>query len=293
MKISAWTAIAAFLTGLGTGYLLRQQPAAPAPPESPDMSMDQQAVWANQRQMLTQQQTLLSELRELRSATQAHYQGLFAELEQNYRQLEALIALHGQLDFVAALPPMRAWAISPDFATVLLTLVRRQRPQVVLELGAGVSTLIIAYALKELGSGRVIAIDHLEAHASLIGAQLEQHGVADVAEVIHAPLQPIEINGQQWQWYAQDALTDVTRVSLLVVDGPPQYNSPHGLVRYPAMPLLWERLAPDALIMLDDIKRTDEAEILQRWLAEYALEPLQRFETERGAALLRRRSPDG
>ncbi len=247
---------------------------------------------ANQKHLMTQHQTLLNELRELRSASQVHYQGIFAELEQNYRQLEALFSLYTQLDLQATLPPMRGWNIAPDFAAVLLELVRRQQPQVVLNLGAGVSTLIIAYVLKELGSGRVIAVDHQADHAALIQAQLEQHGVADVAEVIHAPLRTVTWQEANWVWYDPDALQDVTRVSLMVVDGPPQYNSPQSMIRYPAVPLLWECLGAQSLILLDDIHRADEANILQRWLDEFALEPLQRFQTERGAALLRRTAND-
>ena len=64
------------------------------------------------------------------------------------------------------------------------------------------------------------------------------------------------------------------RIDLLVVDGPPGLLRPQA--RYPALPVLRERLSPGASILLDDTHRADEREIVRRWLDE--VEGLERAE---------------
>jgi hypothetical protein len=76
-------------------------------------------------------------------------------------------------------------------------------------------------------------------------------------------------------WYDQTALeTGIdsalggAAIELLVVDGPPAYAQGHGLARYPALPVLHDRLAPSATIILDDAERPGEREIIRRWQLE-------------------------
>src|SRR5438034_475105 len=74
-----------------------------------------------------------------------------AELEADIAQTQPLVALAGQLHTRRPLPQMRGFAIAPDFALYLTELIDDERPEVVVETGSGVSTLIIAYALEKLG----------------------------------------------------------------------------------------------------------------------------------------------
>ncbi|MCW3064342.1 MAG: Methyltransferase domain, partial [Solirubrobacterales bacterium] len=54
-------------------------------------------------------------------------------------------------------------------------------------------------------------------------------------------------------------------IDLLLVDGPPAFEPEIALSRYPALPVLAERLAPDATVVLDDIDRPGELAILETW----------------------------
>lgn len=54
---------------------------------------------------------------------------------------------------------------------------------------------------------------------------------------------------------------------MLIVDGPPGRVNKDA--RYPALPLLHERLNPGAHVFLDDATRPDERRILTQWLAEF------------------------
>ena len=54
---------------------------------------------------------------------------------------------------------------------------------------------------------------------------------------------------------------------MLVIDGPPMPVGP--LVRYPAGPILFPKLAPGAAVFLDDAPRDDEKRIIERWMQEF------------------------
>ena len=47
---------------------------------------------------------------------------------------------------------------------------------------------------------------------------------------------------------------------MLIVDGPAETTEP--LIRYPAVPVLYDRLSDDAVILLDDADRTEEERIV-------------------------------
>ncbi|MGI9528709.1 MAG: hypothetical protein ACR2NG_03285 [Acidimicrobiia bacterium] len=71
----------------------------------------------------------------------------------------------------------------------------------------------------------------------------------------------------------------------MIVDGPPGTTGP--LARYPAVPILFDRLSPSALIFLDDAYREDEQESVRRWLDETGGISLPVPELEKGGVLMR------
>ena len=75
--------------------------------------------------------------------------------------------------------------------------------------------------------------------------------------------------GSQWfQWYEVDAFRDLNEIDLLLVDGPP--GSLGETARYPALHVLESRLAPNAVVILDDADRPDEQGIVRRWITDVA-----------------------
>ena len=88
--------------------------------------------------------------------------------------------------------------------------------------------------------------------------------------------------GGNLQWYAQRALRSLPRrIDLLLVDGPPAFEPEIELSRYPALPALAERLAPDATVVLDDIDRRGELRTLEAWERDHGfrfeLRPAERI----------------
>lgn len=111
--------------------------------------------------------------------------------------------------------------------------------------------------------------------------ELDREGLADLVEVVRAPLRPHE---RSWpgahlpddRWYDEAALTAaLTRagqpVDVLVVDGPPAWRPGMEHARYPALGGLARRLAPGATIVLDDIERAGEQAVLARWRQEHGI----------------------
>ena len=213
--------------------------------------------------------------------------GLYrAQQFQTWQQIQSLLSLSSVLHITHPLPPMRGAAILPDLANVLLSLILERKPGLVLEAGSGVSTLIIAYALRRVGKGRLISLEHGPTFFAHTATNLEKHGLTDVAAVVHAPLKTVTIDGTRWRWYDTAALSTAKPIDLLFIDGPPANTQ--NLARYPALPLLIAKLSEDAVILLDDVNRDDERTILRMWTAQFPDFKLELVETFKKAAILRR-----
>lgn len=197
-----------------------------------------------------------------------------------FRQLEALTALYGTLDIAQPLPRTRHTAASPDFLHLLANEIFRLRPETIVEVGSGTSTLIAAYCLRKIGRGRIVSLDHLQKYADITRQTVDAHGLGEYASVAHAPLKNYDLDGETYRWYDDAALAGVERIDLLIVDGPPQQVN--AWARYPAIPLLRARLGEESVALLDDGGRADETAIVEAWRQRYAMD--YRVEaTEKGA----------
>jgi predicted O-methyltransferase YrrM len=207
--------------------------------------------------------------------------------ENIYQQLEALISITSVLPMRHPLPPMRGWAISPDFGVLLIAEILKKKPRVVLELGSGVSTLLIAYCLENIGHGRVVSFDHELNYCEKSRHKIRDHKLGNIAEVVHAPLKEIQLNEGSWDWYDTACIDPDIKIDLLVIDGPP--GQIQDISRYPALPLLHAYFSDDIVILLDDVARTDEKTIVKMWTREFPEFEHEYIHAEKGAAVLRRR----
>lgn len=189
-----------------------------------------------------------------------------AELARHIRQTEALIQLYEKVQPRAAMPSSGGWALDPTGVLTLLEVVRQRRPQLVVELGSGTSTLWLGYVLQQMGSGRVVAIDHEDRFAELTRANVAAHGLEDVVDVRIAALTDAGLPPHETHWYDHAAMADLQDIDLLVVDGPPKATGP--MARYPAVPKLVGQLRDHAVVALDDATRPDEREVWHRWCKE-------------------------
>ncbi len=213
-----------------------------------------------------------------------------SSLRNQLQQTESLLALFNALDIRRPLPGTGGTASSPDFLKLLAAEILRARPETVVEVGSGVSTLIAGYALKANGRGKLVSLDHLEKYADITREQVASHGLEDIVSVVYAPIENYDLGGDAMPWYDTSALGDV-RADLLIVDGPPAEL--HPLARYPALPLLDERLGDGATVILDDAGRAGERRVVERWRREFPSFEYESYPSAKGTAILRKREPPG
>lgn len=183
-------------------------------------------------------------------------------------------------DFVSPrrpLPPWDAHMASAELLHCLWKLIYEERPDHVMELGSGLSTLVMAYALEACGKGTLTALENHAGYAARTSRQLREHKLDAYAKVALTRFSRLEINCGVPFWYALPDLRAEPLIDLLFIDGP--MRDFHPRIRYPALPLLHEYLADNAIVVVDDCHKLDNSTILLDWLAEY---PALRIEDEDG-----------
>jgi Methyltransferase domain len=186
-----------------------------------------------------------------------------------YAKVEAQADLHRLIQPRAPMPLLGGWALDADIMHLIVADLWARRPELIVECGSGSSSLWLGYMSEQLGSGRLVALEHDERYAQSTTDLIRAHNLQDVVDVRYAPLRAVAFgsDGREQVWYEPDAWSDLTDIGLMFVDGPPAAVGPES--RYPAGPLLIPRCAGDALILLDDTERRDEKAISDAWLAEF------------------------
>ena len=209
------------------------------------------------------------------------------ELSAKFRQTEALMSLHAVLQIKHPLPSMTGMAITPDFARILTDKILELKPNIIVETGSGVSTLITAYACKKNGKGKIYSLENHQYFAAESAKNIQLHGLEEFAEIIYAPLRPATIDKEKWLWYDTNEMKFKKKsIDLLIVDGPPANVQEEA--RYPALPLLENYLSDTAIIISDDTLRTSEQEVIKRWLQEFNYLKEEKIFCEKGASILSR-----
>jgi len=198
-------------------------------------------------------------------------------------QLEDLASLRDRLDLRKGLPYTKDWSAAPDFLRIIAEHCLEARPGTIVECSSGLTTLVLARCCQINGHGRVFSLENGARFAEKSEAELRRYGLGDHAEVLHAPLQPHVVDGHQYSWYATEDLLPQS-IEMLVIDGPPGFLQQHA--RYPALPLLFERLTEGCTVFLDDAARADEVEIVELWQRRFPELEHEFVNTERGCSIL-------
>jgi len=197
---------------------------------------------------------------------------------QTYQQLQK------ELSFESELPVTVDWSAAPDFLFLIKEYAQKTKPQTIVECSSGLTTLTLAKCCQLNGQGQVYSLENGEEYVeqsrnNLIAFNLEEH-----ARVIHAPLSSILIEDKQYDWYSLSELPE-QKIDMLVIDGPPGFIQKHS--RFPAIPLLFEHLADNSIVFLDDAAREEEKELVTMWVEQYPEIEHEYVETERGCSILK------
>jgi len=185
---------------------------------------------------------------------------------------------------------MGRWAVSPDFARILVDVVLERTPGLVVELGSGVSTLLCAYCLEKNGVGAIVSVEHEDEFVRATTENIRKHRLDQFARVVHAPLRDITLRNRIYKWYDKDLVLPKIasqKVDVLIVDGPPAKTGDEA--RYPAVPVLFDLLADQAIVLVDDAGRQEERTTVRRWVRKFPILNLQYLRwTEKGTAILKK-----
>lgn len=187
-----------------------------------------------------------------------------------------------KLDFQYDLPVNQNWSAAPDFLHLIADYCLQYKPDTILECSSGITTLVLARCCQINNRGHVFSLENGAEYASTSLDHLQQFQLGNHATVIHAPLEESSLGDRGFLWYST---RDIPRqpIDMLVIDGPPGFIQKHA--RYPALPLLYDRLSDGCRIYLDDAARDDEQEIASMWQSSHPGMDYQYLDTERGCAV--------
>jgi predicted O-methyltransferase YrrM len=160
-----------------------------------------------------------------------------------------------------ALPHLGSWKADTYFLWRIVEAIERLRPREVVELGCGASTLVLAKALEQNGGGHLTSYDQHADFVEATGRWIATHGL--LATMRHAPIVE-DSSGWSHSWYDLHAVP--AEIDLLVIDGPPWTLNP--FVRGRAE-LLFERIVPGGIVLLDDAARPGERVVAARWRRDW------------------------
>ncbi len=128
-----------------------------------------------------------------------------------------------------------------------------------LECGSGLSTILLGVIAKYKGQTHW-ALEHSPEWASKVQKYLDFYRLHNVVLTV----KPLRDYGE-FDWYDAPLDNMPKDFALVVCDGPPSdtRGGRHGF-----LPVMKTRLAPDCVILLDDIARQQELDIAEQWVTE-------------------------
>lgn len=156
-----------------------------------------------------------------------------------------------------ALPNLGSWKADVALLSKIADYILETKPGLVVEFGAGASTLIASKALQMAGGGRLVSFDQHADFVEQTRAWLAEHNLT--AEMHAVPLVP---SPGPWHglWYDHGPLPD--DIDLMLIDGP--CWTIHPFTRGAAAEA-FDKIAIGGKVMLDDGARPGERVIRRRW----------------------------
>ena len=220
--------------------------------------------------------------------TLIHFNNLRKKREKNLQyKVQAINELNHLLPIRDPLPPMNGWAATPELALNVYKIISTLKPNLVVELGSGVTTIVSAYTLEEFNPcGSILSFDHDADYAAKTREDVKRHQLKPYVQIINAPLAKQSLKEGTFIWYDIDYSYIQRPVDLLIIDGPPLKTQKNA--RYPALPLFYPHLSERAVIIIHDTDRKSETKIIEKWKEAYPELSCRHPKSEKGITILRR-----
>lgn len=182
--------------------------------------------------------------------------------------------------------PLHGWSLGYDLAAKICDQLLTRKYSRMLELGSGSSSVLWASIANREYLQEFISLEGSPTYYADTMKLLAQSGVAsDRVKLLLAPYKDYVLGGSTYQFYdLTDVLGSCDLVDFLLIDGPP--GNLNAMSRYPALPLLWDKLAPGCRIVLDDGARPDEGRAVRRWLEDFPMLTARYVSNSKGAWIL-------
>ena len=190
--------------------------------------------------------------------------------------------LQEQLGLKHKLPVTPDWSAAADFLFLIKEYCLNIKPTTIVECSSGLTTLTLARCCQLNQHGHIFSLENGKEYVTQTEEYLKKFEVDSYANIIHAPLEGISIDNMEFDWYSIDKLPEL-KIDMLVIDGPPGLIQKHS--RFPALPVLFDRLAHDSIIFMDDAAREGEKEITEMWKSAGVEHEF--IETERGCSIFK------
>nr|MDT0659794.1 class I SAM-dependent methyltransferase [Micromonospora sp. DSM 115978] len=180
-----------------------------------------------------------------------------------------LLALQVLAPLSSGYLPWNVAAMRPSGVVAVLNEIVINRRRCIVELGSGISSIYVGRLLRQRG-GHLWTVEHDEEWADTMEQQVAAESLDELVTVVRAPLVPTlsEWPDEENAWYDPDTIRSRIAqqpIDLLIIDGPPACDVTRRHSRYPAASFFPSLLASDYTIILDDIDRPGEQEIMKRF----------------------------
>ena len=181
---------------------------------------------------------------------------------RNYTQNSGALLPIADLVAILRNDMLGGWALDGDTISFLWKLMQQDRPRVIVECGAGVSTLVFAKSLQEFAPTKFASLLSLEQNLWVkekVEKRLVGCGLNDRVTILHTPVS--EKGDYQLDAEQLSEQLGSERVDWVIIDGP---AGPEGC-RASTLPFLARFCRPGARWFLDDAFRDGKLEVLNQW----------------------------
>jgi len=164
------------------------------------------------------------------------------------------------------------WSIAADTIAWLIDFLQRERPQIVLEFGSGISTICLCVMLQRIhgtNGFRLLSLEQDSIQAQKTRNRLSTLDGGVSCRVVHVPLIPAVVAGQATSFYDIDGIDSqhfvwLGKAEFVFIDGP----AAEGPSRYGTLTKVRSYLASDARFAMDDAFREEELLVGSLWEQE-------------------------
>ena len=204
--------------------------------------------------------------------------------KNSFNSLESHVSLINSLKPVFPLWHKDGFSACSDYLNIVAREILIRKPKQILECGSGLSTIVSSYILQRNNLGKIHSLEHLNWVVDAVNKELKYHNLSEYSKVVHSPLQEVSTSLGTQMWYKHDIIDELGEIDMVIVDGPPKHTNK--MARFPVLELVYEKLAKDAIIIMDDADRKDEKEILIIWKQKYPNSNIRKIQTQKGAVII-------